>query len=150
MRKNRMAFIGVAAVLALSGCAGSGGSSGSTNPVIIGTSLSLTGSLGPLGTLEQHGYRSAVDEVNASGGLLVGHARRPVKLVVLDNRSDPNMAGEQARELTLRDNVAALLGPCTPPIAIPVALVAEAQRVPMVSSCVPTGAFAEGNKAGWH
>jgi putative transposase len=68
-----------------------------------------------------------------------------VKLVVLDNRSDPNMAGEQARELILRDNMAALLGPWTPPIAIPVALVAEAQRVPMVSSCVPTGAFAEGN-----
>jgi hypothetical protein len=48
MRKNRMAFIGVAAVLAFSGCAGSSGSSGSTNPVSIGTSLSVTGELGPL------------------------------------------------------------------------------------------------------
>jgi branched-chain amino acid transport system substrate-binding protein len=150
MRKNRLTFIGVALVLAISGCAGSGDSSGPSDPVIIGTSLSLTGSLGPLGEIEQQGYRSAVDAVNASGGLPVGQSRRPVKLVVLDNRSDPNMASEQARELILKENASALLGACTPPIVIPVALVAEAQQVPMVTTCVPTGAFTDGNKAGWH
>ena len=153
MTLRRIVAVGATALIALAGCAsggssGSGGSGGSGD-VTIGTTLSLTGPLGALGTLQQQGYQQAVDWANESGGLQVGGAKRRVDLVVLDNRSDPNLASQQARELVLKNQAAALLGPSTPPITIPVAQVAEAQKIPLLATITPVDAFAAGNPAGW-
>lgn len=128
---------------------GGSGSGGSTDPIVIGTSLSLTGPLGSLGNVQQPGYEQLVADVNAAGGVDVGGKKRKVTLNVLDNKSDPNLASQQVRELVLKNKASALLGACTPPINVPEALAAEQARTPIVMTCTPVQAFAGANKAGW-
>ncbi|MEC3993760.1 ABC transporter substrate-binding protein [Actinacidiphila sp. DG2A-62] len=149
---RRAAAIGaLAPLLLLSACGGTakGGAASSGKDLVLGASLSLTGALGQFGVDLQAGYRQRVSQINAAGGLDVGGTRRHVKLTVLDNRSDPNTATQQVRELVLKDGASALLGACTPPITVPQALAADRQKVPYVTSCTPVRAFQAGNKAGW-
>lgn len=124
--------------------------SSSDGPLVIGTTLSLTGPLGSLGSLQKQGYEQAVKWVNDDGGLEVDGTKRQVELIVQDNQSDPNAASQQAREMVLKDGAVALLGPCTPPVTIPVAQAAEVQKVPMMATCTPVGAFAAGSESGWN
>lgn len=159
MRRTRTAITATvaAAVLSVTACAGnagnagggSGGDGGGDGPITLGTSLSLTGPLGSFGVLQRQGYQQAVDDANADGGLDVGGTKRKVALKVLDNRSDPNLASSQARELILKDGATALLGACTPPVIVPMAQVADSQKVPLVTSCAPVNAFRGSNEAGW-
>lgn len=144
--------IGILAVAAmtLTACGDpSGGGSGSSDEIVLGASLSLTGPLGGLGQNNKAGYEYAVEKINADGGIEVDGEKVKVKLVVLDNQSDPSLASSQARELVLKEGATALLGACTPPISIPIAQVAEKEKVPMVGSCLPTHAFLEGSESGW-
>lgn len=128
---------------------GAGASGASGEPVVLGSSLSMTGPLGQFGVALKAGYEQLVSDVNAAGGLDVGGQKRQVQLKVLDNRSDPNTTTQQVRELVLQDSAVAVLGACTPPVVIPGALAAEQQKVPFVSSCNPVNAFRGGNPAGW-
>ncbi|MGI8492024.1 MAG: ABC transporter substrate-binding protein, partial [Acidimicrobiales bacterium] len=96
------------------------------------------------------GYEQLVTDVNAAEGVDVGGKKRPLKLVVLDNRSDPNTTTQQTRELVLQDAAVAILGACTPPIVVPGALAVEQQKVPFVTTCAPVKAFQGGNPNGWH
>jgi branched-chain amino acid transport system substrate-binding protein len=132
-----------------SGAATAGSGSGSGSTIVIGATLSLTGSLDMLGPPLEAGYKQEVADVNAAGGIAVGGTRHMLKLVVLDNGSDPGTASSQARELVLGDHAVALLGFATPQIVMPTALAAEQLRVPFLTSLMPVEAFASGNKDGW-
>lgn len=138
-------------VVSLSACASSSGSGGGdpSGPIVLGATLSLTGPLGTIGPEQEAGYQQYVADINGAGGLRVGKTKRLVKLVVLDNRSDPTQASQQASELILKDNAVALLGAATPTITVPVGLVADKNQIPYVTSSTPVKAFAAGNKAGW-
>jgi len=136
-----------AAGTAAAGGSAPGGSTGAD--IVLGSSLSMTGPLGQFGVALQAGYKQKISELNANGGLDVAGTKHKITLTVLDNRSDPNTATQQVRELALKDNALALLGACTPPIVVPEALAAEQQKVPIVSSCNPVKAFQAGNTAGW-
>ena len=81
---------------------------------MIGATLSLTGSLGVLGPPLEAGYEQEIADVNAAGGIAIGGTKEKLKLVVLDNGSDPDTASSQARELVLQDHAVALLGFATP------------------------------------
>lgn len=127
------------------------GNSGSSNEVLlIGTSLPLTGGLGAFGPLIESGYRAAIDEVNAAGGLTVGDTTYDIELKVLDNKSDGNEAAAQARDLVLGEEVVALLGAVTPPLAIPLSVAAEQNQVPIVNTLTPVQAWLGGNADGWN
>jgi branched-chain amino acid transport system substrate-binding protein len=117
--------------------------------IVIGTTLSLTGSLGALGRPLEAGYQQEVADVNAAGGIAIGGAKEKLKLVVLDNGSDPNTASSQAAELVQHDHAVALLGSATPQIVLPTAVAAEQLHVPFVTSQMPVEAFASGDKTGW-
>ena len=60
--------------------------------IVIGTTLSLTGSLGALGRPLEAGYQQEIADVNAAGGIAIGGTKEKLKLVVLDNGSDPSTA----------------------------------------------------------
>jgi branched-chain amino acid transport system substrate-binding protein len=145
--------------LAVAACGGSSGSSaGSGSPgsgsgssgFVIGATLSLTGSLGVLGSPLEAGYQQEIADVNAAGGIAIGGTKEKLKLVVLDNDSDPSTASSQASELVSQDHAVALLGSATPQIVMPTALVAEQLRVPFLTSLMPVEAFASGDKTGWN
>src|SRR6266511_1045595 len=120
-----VATAGVAAAVAAGVVATAGTAAEAGGDVTIGASLPLTGGLGPFGPTLKMGYQRAIDEVNAAGGLKLSDGRHKVKLVVLDNKSDPNTAAGQARTLYLQNGAVAMLGAATPPLTIPLSKVAE-------------------------
>jgi branched-chain amino acid transport system substrate-binding protein len=148
---RRLAFglcLGLATV-AVAACGSSGSGSGGGGPVVIGTSVSKTGALAFAAPQILAGYDQAISQVNAAGGLDVGGKKRTVKLVVLDNASDPNQATAQVHTLVDQDGAVALLGAATPPINQPEASVAESLKTPFITAVEPVNPWiAAGRK--WH
>lgn len=122
---------------------------GSSSPIVIGTSLPMTGSLGVFGPHIKMGYLQAVDEVNKDGGLDIGGSKRMVALHLLDNQSSPTLASTQARTLILRDNAVALLGAASPALNNPLSVVADQLKRPLVTSFAPIRAWLSGRPSGW-
>ncbi|HUA43323.1 MAG TPA: ABC transporter substrate-binding protein [Streptosporangiaceae bacterium] len=155
MRRSYIALTAATAgVLVVSACGGnsSNGSSGSGSTggtIVIGATLSLTGSLSALGAPVKAGYEQEIADVNAAGGVRVDGKDDKLKLIVLDNASNPSTASDQARELVRQDHAVALLGFTTQQIVTPTAIEAEQLQIPLVTSLMPVEAFASANKDGW-
>jgi branched-chain amino acid transport system substrate-binding protein len=126
----RFLSVGItAAVLtaALAACSSSGSPSGgssstpaSTKPIVIGTSLSLTGDFSADGQAFLKGYKLWVSDVNAAGGLL----GRPVKLIYLNDRSDPGQVVTNYTTLISTDHVDLTFGPFSSLLTTPADAVA--------------------------
>jgi len=96
----------------------------------------VTGELAPFGIAQQRGVERALAEVDGRGGLEVAGERRPVRLLVRDTRSQPDVAGQEALVLVRGPfDLLGLLGPCSPPVAM--VRVAESREVPLVTGCQP-------------
>jgi branched-chain amino acid transport system substrate-binding protein len=133
-----------AAMLLLAGCGSDdgGGSGGSGSDTIkIGASVPLSGPLAGFGSFVKWGYQHAVNEVNAAGGIEVDGEKKKVELILLDDKTDPNTTSNNTTRLITRDKVDAMLGSCTPALVNAGALVADRQRVPLVTGCDPLEAF---------
>jgi branched-chain amino acid transport system substrate-binding protein len=139
--------------LALAACGGprtdSGRPADHDGPVVIGATLPLSGPLAGFGAFQKWGYEHAVKEVNDAGGLDIGGTKRPVELVIRDDKTDPNTVSSQTDSLVSADGALALLGSCTPALVIPGALVADRRQVPFVTGCAPTGAFTGAKQWQW-
>lgn len=133
-----------------SSSSGGGGDGGGTETVTIGTSLPMTGPLGSFGPTIKMGYDQAIAEVNEAGGLKVGDQQVKVELKLLDNKSDGNLAAQQARTLFLQDKAPALLGAATPPLNVPISNVAEQARKPVVLTLTPVRAWLGARPEGWN
>jgi branched-chain amino acid transport system substrate-binding protein len=116
-------------------------SSGSGS-IVIGASIPLTGGLAGFGYFEKWGYERAVGLVNAAGGINVNGVKRKVKLILLDDQTNPNTTVNNVEQLINSDHVTALLGSCTNSLVIPGALIADRAGVPMVTPCAVTDGFA--------
>jgi branched-chain amino acid transport system substrate-binding protein len=132
------------ALLAAAGCGGSdsgSGGAGGGGTIKIGASLPLSGPLAGFGSFVKWGYQHAVDQVNAAGGITVDGEKKKVQLVLLDDKTDPNTVANNTTRLITRDRVDAMLGSCTPALVNAGALVADRNRVPLVTGCDPLEAF---------
>src|SRR5947209_18278558 len=76
-------------------------------PIKIGFSISVTGDFNADGPALQQGYQLWADTVNKNGGLL----GRPVQLVILDDKSDPDLTAKNYKTLISVDHVNLLFGP---------------------------------------
>jgi branched-chain amino acid transport system substrate-binding protein len=124
------AFVtGAGAVLALSAlaaCTNSTSSStpaspgGSTAPIIIGASLSLTGDFSADGQAFKNGYQLWASDVNAHGGIL----GRKVKLTILNDGSSPNQVVTNYQRLFGADHVDLAFGPFSSLLTTPASSVA--------------------------
>lgn len=148
MRRTTVVAAAAGLALMLSGCSGAAGSGGS-GPIKIGASVPLTGSLAGFGPLIKSAYQEDVARVNAAGGISIDGTKRTVQLIVQDSKSDPNTVAQQSRDMVLKDDVVALLGSVSPPLAIPAGNVAERQKIPFVSTLTPIEAWKGANPAGW-
>jgi branched-chain amino acid transport system substrate-binding protein len=133
-----------ATILALTALATAcSGSSKSLTPpsagadIIIAANLPLSGDRASFGRPMQLGYQQAVDEVNAAGGLDLGGGTRKVKLEIADDRSDPTLAAQQARDAYQQGNAVAMLGSANPPLNNPISAVAEQVHKPLVVTSTP-------------
>src|SRR5262249_48600136 len=129
MRPNGTRFLALAAASAaamiLAACSSSGSpsssSSGATkSPILIGTSLSLTGDFSVDGQAFERGYNLWVKEINKSGGLL-GHK---VTLKIVNDNSDPGTVTTNYTQLISADHAAFVFGPFSTLLTAPAAQVA--------------------------
>jgi branched-chain amino acid transport system substrate-binding protein len=90
-------------------------------PILVGMSVSLTGDFSADGHACLRGYQLWADDVNSHGGLL----GRPVKLVYLDDKSDPNVVARDYQQLVRQRHVNLLLGPFSSLLTVPAGKVAR-------------------------
>jgi branched-chain amino acid transport system substrate-binding protein len=92
---------------------GSGGATGS--PVVIGSSLSLSGDFAADGQAFQRGYTLWASDVNKAGGLL-GH---PVKLDIVSDASSPAQVVTNYQKLISSDHAKLVFGPFSTLLTVP-------------------------------
>jgi branched-chain amino acid transport system substrate-binding protein len=111
----------------LAACGGDdgGGGGGEDDPIVIGTSLPLTGEFSQPGQAAQQGYEVWVDMVNNEGGLL----GRQVELVVKDDASNQNTIVSDYNALISQDEVDLLLGTFSSLLNLPASAVAERNQM---------------------
>ncbi len=117
-------FLGILACLAmtLAACSvGGGGSSGTTAPIKIGISLSLSGDFSADGKAFQQGYQLWADDINAKGGLL----GRKVQLVFLNDASSPQQVTTNYQTLITQNKVDLLFGPFSTLLTKPASVIAN-------------------------
>ena len=98
-------------------------------PILIGTSVSLSGSYAASAKYALEGYQLFVEQINKRGGLL----GRPVKLVYYDDRSDANTGVQLYEKLITADKVDLIVGPYSSGVTSAVSTVAEKHKVAMIS-----------------
>ncbi len=155
-RKSLLAVsAGAALVMTLAACGSSTNDSASStgapsgDPIVLGASLPLTGPLGVFGPPIQAGYEQGVKAINDAGGVDVGGTKRPLKLVVLDNKSDPTVVTTSTKSLINDSSAVALLGSVSPPLTIPFSVVADQEQIPALSGLTPTLAWKSASASGW-
>ncbi|MDF1553127.1 MAG: ABC transporter substrate-binding protein [Deferrisomatales bacterium] len=102
-------------------------------PVQIGFVGGLSGRVADLGISGRDGVLLAVEQRNAQGGI---HGR-PVRLLVRDDRQDPETARVAVQEL-IDSGVAAIVGPMTSSMAMATVPLVNRHQVVMVSPTVTT------------
>lgn len=110
--------------------------------IVIGASLPISGQLAGLGSYANWGYNHAVNEVNKAGGILVAGKPHRIRLVIRDDKTDPNVTASNTNALISRDGAVAILASLTPPLVASGGLIAERNKVPFISGCCPTEEFA--------
>lgn len=120
-----MAVLAAAAIAATSAaCANrdSGGGGGDTDePIVVGSTLSLTGPFAATGMIHKIAGDQFVDRLNAQGGLL----GRKVEWKVLDDQSDQAKVGQLYEQLITQDKVDLIIGPYATPNILSAMTVAE-------------------------
>ncbi len=130
MAKGRTRFLAAVsvAVALLTACSStsssssaSGSGSGTTEPIVIGISLSQTGDFADPGKAALRGYQLWADTVNANGGIL----GRQVELKIADDASDPNQAVTNYENFITKDHVDLVFGPFSTLLSVPSAQIAN-------------------------
>ncbi len=128
---------------------GGGGDGG--GEIVIGIDASMSGPLAGFGAYEKWAIEKAVAEVNAAGGLDVGGEKMTVKTVLLDNKSDPNVASSNVDTLINKEGAVAILGPIVPTVGNAAALAAEKNGIPYLETGNPIEPFiaVKADSGGW-
>ncbi len=108
--------------------------------IVLGSTVGLTGSGAGFGQGGAFGLQAAVDDINKLGGVYVKEydKKLPVRLVILDNESDPVKAGTLAENLMVSEKVNFLVSPPQwPPFIAAMATVAERYTTPFVCFAGP-------------
>lgn len=97
-------------------------------PIPIGYVGPLTGSVALLGNESLKGATLAVEQINATGGVL----GRPLKIFAADNRCTPAEAVSATRKVITRDSVVATIGQVCSSATLAAMPVFEQEKIPLV------------------
>lgn len=120
-------WLGLCAVMAF-GLASA--QAGAQEPLKLGGMVSLTGNGASIGKVAEIGWRMAVEDINAQGGI----AGRPVEFILADTLTDPTHALGEARRLIENVGIEAMVGPVTSQEVIPVTAVTTAANLPQITA----------------
>ncbi len=98
-------------------------------PVKIGLITALSGQSAQAGESITRGLQVAIDEINASGGVLDG---RPLVLVRRDDEANPAKGVVAARELIHKEKVAVLFGGLDTPVSMAIVPLVNQAKMPFV------------------
>jgi len=99
-------------------------------PITFGVSLSLTGKYSSMAKSQERSYRLWVKETNRKGGIL----GRNIKLIVVDDQSNPQIAVEAYSQLIFKDKVDLLFAPFSSEITKAVMPLVEQNHYPIIAS----------------
>lgn len=116
-------------MLLISACNGGDKPGGGGETIKIGHYASLTGGTATFGTQVDNGVKLAVEEINASGGLL----GKQIELLTADTKSEKNDAISAVEKLLSRDKVVALIGEVASTRSLAGAPIADREKIPMLS-----------------
>ena len=111
-------------------------------PIRIGVTTSLTGSLANFGVLQRNGMKMWADDLNDRGELL----GRPVQLILYDDGSSKANVTALYEKLITQDKVDVLISPYSSDLTLAAAAVAERYGVPMVSVASSPNIWDDGYK----
>lgn len=138
-----VAFVLSAAILACVIGAGTRTLAADTSPIVIGTTVSVTGAYSDAGKFALLGYQYYIKEQNAKGGWL----GRQLQLKYYDDASDPATSVTLYQKLVQQDKVNLIVGPYSSAVTAAVANIADQYKMPMISPEVAaTGPFKRGLK----
>lgn len=112
-----------------SGGSGSTLNSASSSEIKVGEFASLTGKEATFGISSHEGTLMAVEELNATGGIL----GKQVKLITEDTQSKSGEPATVVNKLIARDNVIAVLGEVASSRSLEAAPICQQNKVPMIS-----------------
>ena len=117
-----------AAAVSLSSCK-KADDGASAAEIVVGEVAALTGGTATFGQSSHAGTQMAVDELNASGGLL----GKKVKLVTEDDQSKQGEAGTVVKKLLSREKAVAILGEVASGRSLEMAPICQKSSIPMIS-----------------
>lgn len=104
----------------------------------VGVVHGQTGMFAAFGQGGVFGIKAAVDDINKQGGAKVSNTKIPIKLIVVDNESDPNKTGSLAESLIVQDKVHFICtGDEPPPMHAGVSHAADRYKIPYITSTGP-------------
>jgi len=113
-------------------------SGGKTKEIKVGVVQAETGAYAGFGTGDVFGIQTAVEDINALGGVDVNGTKYKIVLTVVDDQSDPAKAGTLAEGLITQSNVQFIVSGDEPPPMHPgVSNVCEKYKIPYVTSVGP-------------
>jgi branched-chain amino acid transport system substrate-binding protein len=119
----------IVAIFIISACAPPSEAPRDDNAIVVGEYLAFTGPQAWFGESTHSGIAMAIDEINAAGGV----KGRPIRIVVEDDQSRPDLAANAVSKLISQDGVVALLGEVASSNSLAGAPVAQSNGVPMLA-----------------
>ena len=95
----------------------------------VGEYASLTGKEASFGQQSHKGLTLAIEELNASGGVL----GKKLELITEDNQTKPGESATAVKKLISRDKVVALIGEVASGRSLEAAPIAQAAKIPMIA-----------------
>jgi branched-chain amino acid transport system substrate-binding protein len=141
--KKKLILVGLSVIMASIGLLFTGNAAlaaEAPSEILIGINAPLTGVHAGFGEGNVWGEKAAVEDINKQGGLFIkAYGKKiPIKLIIVDNESDPKKSGSLTENLILKEKVHFLAPPNQPiPLIIPQAIVAERYKKVRVSGGTP-------------
>jgi ABC-type branched-subunit amino acid transport system substrate-binding protein len=134
MRRTTRPYLALVLVISLMACP----YGLAAKEIKIGVIQAQTGMYAGFGTGGVFGIKAAAEDINKLGGVDVAGKKMPVKLIIVDNESDPNKAGILAQDLVVRDRVNFIVsGDEPPPMHPAISMVCDRYKIPYVTSVGP-------------
>jgi len=103
-------------------------------PVIkIGFNIPLTGDIPKVGEGSMYAAKMLEEQINESGGILVGEKKYLLKFIFEDNEAKAESATAVALKLITQDRVLGIIGPQASKQAIPAGEICDSYETPMIS-----------------
>ena len=103
--------------------------------IVIGSPMSLTGSLSKEGGLSKQGYDMWLDWINnTQGGITVAGVKHKVKVVYEDDQSKADVSAQLMQKLITEEKAQFILGPYGSATTASDAVIAEKNGIPMVEA----------------